>query len=224
MTSSPLLLLASQSPRRRALLGIFGWPLKVQPAQLDETPHPGELPRDYVQRLAAEKARALRARAGEAQLIVAADTIVADGAQMLGKPATPQAAQAMLRQLRGRAHQVHSGVAVLATASGRLLQAVHTSQVYMRAYTEEEMQAYVRSGDPLDKAGAYAIQNRQFHPVARLRGCYASVMGLPLCHLAQIFRALGYPPRADVPAACQHSLGIACDFYPQIQTSIGDMP
>ncbi len=224
MSETPTLLLASQSPRRRALLDIFGWPLEVQPADLDETPLPGEHPRDYVRRLAEAKARALLPAAAAGQVIIAADTTVADGDRLLGKPASPQEALDMLRRLRGRAHQVHTGLAVLAAASGRLVSEVQTSQVHMRTYTEAEMQAYVRSGDPLDKAGAYAIQNRDFRPVERLEGCFASVMGLPLCNLARLLHALGLPAPAEVPALCQTHLAIHCDFHPQILPPNGDPP
>ncbi len=221
MNETPTLLLASQSPRRRALLEVFGWPLEVQPAHLDETPLSGEHPQDYVRRLAEAKARALQSAARPGQVIIAADTTVADGDRLLGKPASEEEALAMLRRLRGRAHQVHSGLAVLEAASGRLVSEVQTSLVYMRSYTEDEMHAYVQSGDPLDKAGAYAIQNRIFRPVERLQGCFASVMGLPLCNLARMFAALGLPFPQETPLLCQRALDIQCTFYPQILTIDG---
>ena len=118
--------------------------------------------------------------------------------------------------MRGRSHQVLTALAVLQSRSGRLLTDVCVTDVPMRAYTEAEIEAYVASGDPLDKAGAYAIQHAGFHPVASLAGCYANVVGLPLCHLARMLRTLGLPPQADLPQACQAALGYQCPVYEQI--------
>jgi MAF protein len=141
---------------------------------------------------------------------------VVDAGAILGKPNDADQARAMLRQLRGRSHQVLTALAVLQSRSDRLLTDVCVTDVPMRAYTEAEIEAYVASGDPLDKAGAYAIQHAGFHPVASLAGCYANVVGLPLCHLARTLRKLSLPPRADLPQACQAALGYQCPVYDQI--------
>lgn len=215
MNTQHTFLLASQSPRRRQLLSLWGWPLEVQPADIDESRLPDESPSDYVRRLAVEKARALHAAAAPHHVIVAADTTVADGEEIIGKPASPEEAAQMLRQLRGRVHSVHTGVAVLNPVSGQIWQAVQSSGVAMRAYSNDEIQAYIASGDPFDKAGGYAIQNAAFQPVERLNGCFASVMGLPLCTLAVLLTQAGFTP-PDIPALCQNALQITCDFYPQI--------
>ena len=210
-----MILLASNSPRRKQLLALAGWPYCIQPAEIDETPLPGEPAEAYVLRLAESKARAA-AGSAEDGLVLAADTTVVDAGVILGKPNDADQARAMLRQLRGRSHQVLTALAVLQSRSGRLLTDVCVTDVPMRAYTEAEIEAYVASGDPLDKAGAYAIQHAGFHPVASLAGCYANVVGLPLCHLARMLRTLGLPPQADLPQACQAALGYQCPVYEQI--------
>jgi len=210
-----MILLASNSPRRKQLLALAGWPYRIQPAEVDETPLPGEPAEAYVLRLAESKARAAAGFAAEG-LVLAADTTVVDAGSILGKPNDADQARAMLRQLRGRSHQVLTALAVLQSRTDRLLIDVCATDVPMRAYTEVEIEAYVASGDPLDKAGAYAIQHAGFHPVASLAGCYANVVGLPLCHLARMLRTLGLPPRADLPQACQAALGYQCPVYEQI--------
>jgi MAF protein len=210
------LYLASNSPRRRELLGLTGLPFTVAAAQVDERPHSGEPAADYVHRLAQEKARAAAGQAPAGSLVLAADTTVADGALILGKPADPAEATRMLRQLRGRIHQVYTGVALFQPESGQMLVEVCATDVPMRDYSEAELAAYVASGDPLDKAGAYAIQHAGFHPVTQLAGCFANVMGLPLCHLARALQQAALPPVADVPTACQAALGYHCPVYAQI--------
>jgi predicted house-cleaning NTP pyrophosphatase (Maf/HAM1 superfamily) len=131
----------------------------------------------------------------------------------LGKPADPSEAKRMLRQLRGRVHQVYTGIAALRVPEGNLLADACVTDVPMRAYSEAEIEAYVQTGDPLDKAGAYAIQHPRFQPVESMRGCYASVMGLPLCHVTRLLERMGLPPRADVPAQCQFFLNYACPVF-----------
>ncbi len=195
------LILASNSPRRKELLALFGWPFEVLPADIDESQKSGEPPIDYVRRLACEKAQAIAAtREG---LILAADTIVVDGEELLGKPVDDADARRMLTQLRGRTHQVYTGIALIDTASGKSVDSVCRTDVPMRAYSDSEIEAYIQTGDPLDKAGAYAIQHSDFHPVEKLAGCYASVMGLPLCHLSVALRRFGWQAPADLPERCQ---------------------
>ncbi len=203
------LLLASRSPRRRALIGLLGLPVRVAAAAVDETPQPHEPPAAYVARLAVAKAQALRPRARRGEWVVAADTAVVDGQDILGKPAHPAEATAMLRRLRGRSHHVLTGVAVLPPAGECRAAVVHTT-VHMRPLSDAEIAAYVASGDPLDKAGAYAIQNQAFAAVASIEGCYANVVGLPLCALACLLRASGAAPPADVAARCTAALGYNC--------------
>jgi len=149
-------------------------------------------------------------------IIIACDTVVALDGEVLGKPHDVLEANTMLHRLRGRSHTVHSAVTLLETATGRTLTDVAVTQVTMRAYTDPEIAAYVASGDPLDKAGAYAIQHSGFHPVAGLQGCYANVVGLPLCHLTHCLRAWGIEPLQDVPAICQGHTSHHCVVYATI--------
>lgn len=215
--------LASNSPRRRQLFGWTGWSFTVAPADIDETPLPAEQPRAHVLRLAQAKARAAASHAPLGTLVLGSDTIVADGSEILGKPADPAAARRMLLQLRGRTHQVYTALAVFQPHTGRLAQDCCQADVPMRAYTDAEMDAYIASGDPLDKAGAYAIQHPGFHPVTDFHGCYACVMGLPLCHLLRLARtAFNLRTQADVPALCRSGLGYDCPIYAQILSNPGE--
>jgi MAF protein len=208
--SSPALVLSSNSPRRRELLAIGGWSFRIFSADVDESLLPGEGPAAYVLRLAENKARACAAAAHDRSLIVAADTIVVDGEIILGKPGDAQEAVEMLERLRGRSHQVFTGIAVFDPTSGNLLTDLCVSDVPMRAYRHEEIERYVASGDPLDKAGAYAIQHPGFQPVEKFTGCFASVMGLPLCHLARTLQHLHIPPGGNIPAGCRSELKYDC--------------
>lgn len=210
MTDKPLLILASNSPRRRELLALGGWMFSVSVAEVDERRRPDEPPEAYVLRLAEAKARAAAGLAHDDQVVIAADTAVVDGKDILGKPADMPEAVSMLKRLRGRIHRVYTAIAALRARDGLLLTDLCLTDVPMRAYSDEEIQAYVVTGDPLDKAGAYAIQHPRFRPVERLGGCYASVMGLPLCHLVRALRQIGITPRADVPDRCQTHLRYQC--------------
>lgn len=209
VTSSPLLVLASNSPRRRQLLSLADWSFVVSVANVDESLHENESPADYVLRLAETKAR-VAASHEDARFHLAADTAVVDGSDILGKPKDNAEAFAMLRRLRGHIHQVYTGVALLRVSDGLLLKELSITDVPMRDYSDEEIQAYIQTGDPLDKAGAYAIQHPRFQPVASMEGCYASVMGLPMCHVVRMLRKLDSPPQADVPAQCQALLEYEC--------------
>jgi len=208
--NKPLLVLASNSPRRRELLALGGWMFHSQPADVDESQRPGEAPEAYVLRLAESKARACAESAHADLTILAADTAVVNGKAILGKPKDMAEAVEMLKNLRGRNHQVYTGIAVLRQSDGTLVTDLCITEVPMRAYRDDEIETYVSTGDPLDKAGAYAIQNAGFHPVEAMQGCYASVMGLPLCHLARSLHKLDIAPRTDIAAACQSALGYAC--------------
>lgn len=216
MNEATTLILASNSPRRRELLGLGGWTFHLDVADIDEDVHPGEQPGPYVERLAIEKAQAVLPRSGPGQIIIGADTTVALDGEILGKPADAAEARAMLTRLRGRSHQVYTGIAVLRASDQTLLSDVCLTEVPMRAYSDAEMEAYIASGDPLDKAGAYGIQHPGFQPVINMRGCYASVMGLPLCHLAVLLRRVGIHPQADLAANCQARLDYACPIFRSI--------
>lgn len=192
------LILASGSPRRRELMALLGLSFTVATADVDERPQPAEDPRQTVQRLSQAKARAA-AGEGHRGLIVAADTVVVLDGHILGKPRDGAEATRMLRRLRGTEHRVYSGLTVLDTESGQALTGLVESRVWMRPYSDDEIARYVASNDPLDKAGAYAIQHAEFAPVARLEGCYASVMGFPLCHLWHMLRRMGVcPPTSPI--------------------------
>jgi len=208
------LILASNSPRRSELLGLLVFPFKVTPADIDEDQQAGESPVDYVRRLARQKALAIADH--QPGLVIAADTIVVDGDALLGKPAGPLEARQMLQQLRGRVHQVYTGIAIIEPRTGQAYDAVCQTDVPMRAYSDAEIEAYVATGDPLDKAGAYAIQNPGFHPAAGLQGCFASVMGLPLCHLAVGLRTFGRDVPEGLPERCQAFLDYRCPVFDKI--------
>lgn len=209
--SQPQLILASASPRRRDLLAEFGLPFTVLPAEIPEIRGPGERPAQLAERLALAKAEAVRDRIRASRspqrptLVIGADTVVVDGQRVLSKPRDPEDAIRMLRRLQGRSHRVVTAVAVIDVQSGRAMVRSTTTRVWIRPLTAEEIAAYVATGDPLDKAGAYAIQNRAFQPVRQILGCYTNVVGLPLCTLAEVLAAFGvsvnWPPRTD-PLAC----------------------
>lgn len=203
------LMLASGSPRRRALLTLTGLPFEVARPDIDETPQPGEPAAQYVARLSREKSLAVHAADA---LIVTADTTVADGTDILGKPADATEARAMLARLRGRAHIVHTGVTVCDTKRGTESTQVVTSTVLMRAYSDDEMARYIARGEPFDKAGSYAIHDLEFRPVARLTGCYANVMGLPMCTLCRMLAEHGVS--VPVPPTCNPSTE-SCDYEPK---------
>jgi len=210
MTSHPLLVLASNSPRRRQLLALADWMFTIIIADVDESVRANESPADYVLRLAETKAHTAASRAHPDQIILAADTTVVDGNDILGKPKDNAEAFAMLTRLRGHAHQVYTGLALLRLSDGRLLKELSVTDVPMREYSDDEINAYVQTGDPLDKAGAYAIQHSKFHPVASMSGCFASVMGLPMCHVVRMMRSMDSPPHNDVPVKCQTLLEYQC--------------
>jgi len=191
-------------------MGLGNWIVSRCVSEVDESRLAAEAPTDYVLRLAEAKARAAVHGSPGSAFIVAADTAVVDGEHVLGKPANSEDAVHMLRQLRRRTHQVFTGLAVLDPGSGQIVTDVCVTAVPMRDYTEAEIGAYVASGDPLDKAGAYGIQHAGFHPVQNMAGCYASVMGLPLCHLLRLLDRLQAAPQPDLPERCQTHLSYAC--------------
>ena len=193
------LILASSSPRRRELLGSLGVPFTIHKPDIDETQAAGEAPLDYVYRLSRQKAAQVAERLGTAETVLAADTIVIlsadtmgidEGGRVLGKPADAAEAREMLRALRGRAHRVCTGLTLWRT--GQTVTEITQTQVVMRDYTDAEIEAYIASGDPFDKAGSYAIQHLQFRPVARIEGCYTNVVGLPVCRVRTLLADAGF--------------------------------
>ncbi|MBN2679503.1 nucleoside triphosphate pyrophosphatase [Acidithiobacillus montserratensis] len=190
------LILASASPRRLALLQQLGYAPEVQVADVDETPHPGESPQVLAQRLARSKALAV-ATAYPQDLVLAADTVVALGEQAFGKARDAAAAYAMYEQLGGREHQVFTAIALV--QDGQIHTQLQSSSVQLRALTDQEMQAYWASGEPADKAGAYAIQGLGAIFVENLQGSFSGVMGLPLFETARLLSHCGFPPPALAP-------------------------
>ncbi len=181
-----MLILASASPRRAELLRHAAIAFTVQPADVREEPAPGELPSDYVQRLARDKAQTIFARHPEAT-VLGADTVVVADRQLLEKPKDSADAMRMLRLLSGRTHQVITGVCLLAPEFRRV--EAELTQVTFGALTEEEIASYVRSGEPMDKAGAYAIQGIASRWIGRIEGCYFNVVGLPVARVYRLLRA-----------------------------------
>lgn len=187
------LLLLSASPRRRELLIRLGLPFDVCPVDVDETPLPGEAPRALAERLARAKAAATP---DDARWGIAADTVVALDGDVFGKPAGPDEAVATLHRLRGRWHEVITGVAVHAPG-GAIHSAIDRTRVLMRRYSDGEVLEYVAGSDPLDKAGSYAIQHPGFHPVERIDGRRDTVVGLPLSLVTRLLAEAGWPSRAE---------------------------
>jgi len=204
-------ILASNSPRRRQLLEVVGLVFQVIPANVDEIPLPGESPTDYVVRVSANKAEWVMNMQISDTLIVAADTTVVADDQILGKPRDEAEADEMLRELRGRSHQVFTGVAAI--RNGELVTELCRTDVPMRQYSDKEIRAYIASGDPFDKAGAYAIQNTSFNPVEDLHGCFANVMGLPLCNLTRALREFEIFLDVDISGECQKFTGYKCPIF-----------
>ncbi len=185
------IILASASPRRRELLEQIGVKFSVAPAAIDESWNAGEAPGAYVERMACEKAHAGALHAGSGNhVIIGADTAVVIDSEVLGKPADRSHALAMLAKLSGRTHQVITGVAV--TDGERLEHRLSLSKVRMRVIPAAEADAYWATGEPVDKAGAYAIQGLGGMFVAGLQGSYSGVVGLPVYETAELLAAFGY--------------------------------
>jgi len=182
----PRVILASASPRRRELLNLVGIEHEVRPANIDETYLPGEAPREHAERLAREKAAAIDVADA---VMIGSDTIVVVDGQVLGKPRDRAHAAEMLRQLSGRSHIVMTGVA--AKWRGRLASGLEEVGVTFRELSDEEIQRYIDTGEPMDKAGAYGIQGFGATIVDRVDGDYFAVMGLPLNRLARLLGTLG---------------------------------
>jgi MAF protein len=209
MDTTQRLILGSGSPRRQELLRLLDIPFEVRAPMVDERLLPGEVPADAPQRISRLKAESVAFDVG-AGLVLAADTIVVHKGDILGKPRDGMDAVAMLRRLRGERHLVLTGVSVMDAAVGKHITDLCESRVWLRVMDDSEIEAYVKTGDPLDKAAAYAIQNTEFAPVARLEGCPANVMGLPLCHVVRGLRRLGATLPLSLPLRCDMRYGYSC--------------
>lgn len=215
-TDKRTLILASSSPRRQDLIQLLGLPWIIHVANVDEESIRIADPKENVLETARLKASYVAARAPKDTIILGADTTVVLGGKMLGKPNSEEDAHQMLLALRGRSHEVHTGISVIDNASGRSIDDVCSVDVPMREYSAAEIELYIATGDPMDKAGSYAIQHEEFRPVSGLRGCYAAVVGLPLCHVVRALDRLGVEIHNDVPAACQQHHNYNCPIFESI--------
>ena len=187
------LVLASGSPRRREILESAGLAFEVVVSRVTENPPaPNEGAGEYAMRMARLKAEAVSANLGHG-IVLGADTVVVLSGAILGKPASVAEAVEMLRRLRDRDHGVTTGLVVVDSETGRVEAAAVASTVHMRPYDDDEIAAYVASGEPFDKAGGYAVQDPQFKPAKRVEGCYLNVVGLPLCSAADLLGRVGLP-------------------------------
>jgi len=190
------LILASGSPRRAELLRAAGFEFLVKAEPVDESRLEGETAERMVERLAVLKARAIADTQSDDAIVIGADTVVTIDGEVLGKPVTANVAREMLRKLRGREHSVITGVALLAVQGGIQLPVTAESvshevtRVWMSQMTDEEIDGYVGTGEPLDKAGAYAIQGRASRFIPRIEGCYFNVVGLPVAKVSQMLAKL----------------------------------
>jgi septum formation protein len=187
------LILASASPRRAEILRNAGFEFDVHPAHVDETRFPGESPEDYVRRLADAKARLVAddtARNHTRAIIIGADTAVVVAGELLGKPSGVEDARRMLRLLSGRTHEVLTGVAVLRVPEGFSALHVETTRVAFLELSDSDIENYIATGEPFDKAGAYGIQGIGGKFVREIEGCYFNVMGLPLSRVWSLVRAI----------------------------------
>jgi septum formation protein len=196
------LILASSSPRRAEVLRNAGIEFEVRPADIDETRRPAEPAGDYVRRLALEKARAVAELSTSAEdiIVVGADTVVVNRGEILLKPDSPEDARRMLRQLSGGVHEVHTGLAVIRMPQKIERVVEEVTSVHFAKLSNAEIDAYIATGEPFDKAGAYGIQSLGGRYVTRVEGCYFNVMGMPLGHLWATLKEFGWAanrPSAD---------------------------
>lgn len=194
------MILASQSPRRRELLGQMGFSFTVRPAKGEELPHPELTPAQLVEELARQKALEVSAEAASDDVVMAADTVVAIDGVVLGKPRDKAHAAEMLSALSGREHTVYTGVAV---KRGETLLVEHeATQVRFRPLTEREIDLYIQTGEPMDKAGSYGIQGYGALLVEGIRGDYFNVVGLPICRLGRMLAQVGEDALAQCAQKC----------------------
>jgi septum formation protein len=186
------LILASASVRRAEILHDAGFSFTVLSSAVDETPYPGETPHDLVQRLAAAKAELVAARAVGPAIVIGADTIVTLEGHIFGKPRSTDDARHMLEKLSAHTHAVVTGVALIRLPDAERLTFVESTLVHFAALSANEISRYLATGEPHDKAGAYAIQGRAGRYIPRIEGCYFNIVGLPLARLQQALASLGW--------------------------------
>jgi septum formation protein len=186
------LILASASVRRAELLHDAGFHFSVMSSAIDETPYPGELPQELVQRLATAKAELVAARAVGPAIVIAADTEVTLDGNIFGKPRSSDDARHMLERLSGRTHSVLTGVTLIRLPDAERRTFVETTHVHFAALSPGEISRYLATGEPHDKAGAYGIQGRAGRYIPRIEGCYFNVVGLPLARLQHVLIELGW--------------------------------
>jgi septum formation protein len=192
MTSSPEIVLASASPRRSELLSRLGIRFHIVPSRVSEEPLHDETPEEHVVRLSRDKAREVALRAEvPGRWFIGSDTIVLRDDTILGKPRDALEAADMLRSLSGRRHQVLSGYAVFDRQNGATVSGAVATAVRFKELTEEEIAGYIATGEPFDKAGAYAIQGIGVFMVLGIEGSYTNVVGLPLCEVVEVLERLG---------------------------------
>ncbi len=187
---SEYLILASASPRRRELLERMGWDFKTIPSGIDEEFLEGESPRRHVLRLSREKT-VIVSRENPDAWVLGADTEVIIDDEVLGKPETPEEARAMLKKLSGRMHRVITGFSIAKESTGVNIDNIIESQVFFKEISDDEMEWYIKTGEPYDKAGGYAVQGRGAVFVKEIRGSYTNVIGLPLCEVVSALKSVG---------------------------------
>ncbi len=215
------IILASASPRRRAFLAQLGLDHTTASADIDETPLAGEGAQELAIRLASSKAAVVAQQLANDQkpaIVIGADTVVALGSILLGKPADTSEATAMLTLLRGKVHQVHTALAFVPMQHPndtlhpprQAVTLINTTDVTMRSYTDAEIAVYLATGDHVDKAGAYAMQHRGFDPASHLDGCPSGVMGLPVADLLAQLAQFGISTQCAFTEVCQQHTGLRC--------------
>ena len=202
-------ILASSSPRRRELLSALGIDFQVMDSDVVEEPLPGESARDIVARLSLAKAQAVASRQ-KTGWVIGGDSMVVLNGRPMGKPADTAEARKMLQELRGTRHQVMTGVTIIDAATERRLTDCVTSEITLREFTDEEIDASVASGTPLDKAGAYAVQDETMHPALSWEGCYTNIVGLPVCRVLEMLQELGCELPATATTAYSDACGPSC--------------
>lgn len=211
MDTEPYIVLASESQRRREIIQALDAAVEIVPSGVDEPP-PGndESVEEYVANTASCKAHAVASNGRVNALVIGADTSVVLDGKILGKPVDEVEARVMLTALRGRSHRVVTGVTV--SRDGAVASSVTSSDVMMREYSDAEMEAYIASGEPFDKAGGYAIQDPVFAPVSALSGCYLNVVGFPLCEVMRLMSEVGVDvtlrPEWRAPERCPNNCPI----------------
>ena len=220
VVTTPGITLASASPRRRELMDILGLDFAIIPADLSEDPIPGETPVEMVRRLSLEKAQAVAANL-QSGLVIGADSTVVFEGLAVGKPVDDDDARRMLQELRGTTHHVSTGITVMDAASGKSLSDAMTSEITLRYLSDQEIESSIASGVPMDKAGAYAVQDTELRPASDWQGCYNNIVGLPVCRLVEMLQELNY----QFPDGWAAADTIACDEEcPTISAQQGGNP